>query len=1037
MSAEPVLTCRVPALPARVARELYEAGDPLAATRALLLNEPAVRAAIAVASPALDAALEPWTRGEPAKKKRAPYKALAYALRMASRPTPFGLFAGIGEVARGARTTLRLADARYARLSARADMGRLHALHDRLERDPSVRDALTAVANDLIDERAGKLQVRHPERLVPGLDETDPIAWHYDLVEVRRTATLERVLDLCARPAPLAELAGAVAAGLGIERAKAAQLLERLIGAGAIVFSRPTALADPLPALADALPGQHPLALAVRGAADALRALEATPPDETTSAAVRAAAERLDAVHEGGGAPLQIDRFERFDGELGEDVVGDALRLAGLLMASAQPRALDRYRTRFRERYEGEERLVPLLELVDPELGIGVPENTALERTDRDPARDELRLRLAARALRERSAEVVLTDAELALLHPGDRAVPPANGCEIGFQVAAASTEAVRAGEYALRPVFGLHTDGAVKTVSRFAGGLGPAFAERLREADAADEEPGTLAVDLVYLPHDRHYANLLRPAVARPVIASQREELPAGVLRIEPRDIVIGVEDGRFVAYARSLGRRLRICETYMLSTAYFAPAHIRLLSLIGKQDRVHPRLFDWGAAAALPHLPRVRHGRLVLAVAQWSVPRAELAAAGAQTRAFIDRWRAAWGVPRWVYLVERDLKLLLDLESAAAPELLREHVAPDAERPSGLELRFEEMFPSFDQLWLERGGERFLHEFTLGVPGRGSTAPAAEPRRLEAAPLHAKGPGSEWTFVKLYAPRRDLPALLCGAVADLVAATTEHAPVDRWFFLHYGDPRPHLRLRLHHASGTGRQTVAALAERLEELLASGAIERYAFDTYRPELERYGGAAAIGAGEVLFHHDSRRVLDALRAAAPGTGHAERAIATAAPLLRGWFEAFDLAGWMAANERAARSVRVDWALVRRVRELLVAAPACDAEERRAIGHLAALNDAGRLTVAPDDLLASLLHLHFNRAAIPFGAESALVASIWQAWHGLARAGRAASERSEPIPERRLGGAVRTPVALWRSKESESQRSSETGSRNPS
>ena len=507
---------------------------------------------------------------------------------------------------------------------------------------------------------------------------------------------------------------------------------------------------------------------------------------------------------------------------------------------------------------------------------------------------------------------------------------------------------------------------------------------------------------------------------------------------RVEPRDVVIGLEDGRFVAYARSLGRRLRICETYMLSTAYFAPAHVRLLSLIGKQDRVHPRLFDWGAAASLlPFLPRLRHGRLVLSVAQWTLQRSELSAQR-DPAALVARWRAQWNVPRWVYLVERDLKLLLDLDAPVALELLREHAAADGDRPSGPELRFEEMFPSFDELWLERAGEPVFHEFTLGVSGGGPAPRVAQaPVHLDAAPAAPKGPGSEWTFVKIYAPKRDLPGLLCGPVADAVAECTEHAAVDRWFFLHYADPQAHLRLRLHHAAGTGAATVAAVAARLETLLERGELQRYAFDTYCPELERYGGAEAIEAAEILFHHDSRRVLDALRApAVDGAGHAERALATAAPLLRAWFEAFDLEAWTAANERGARAVRdVDWKLVRRVRELLVAAPEADPAERTAIGTLAGLAGAGRLTTPPDQVLASLLHLHFNRSAVPYASEAGLLAAIWHAWHGLARSGH--GKRSEPTPERPPGAAVRTPVPLWKSKASASPRWSVTDSRSRS
>ena len=77
---------------------VYAAADPFAAVRALLGATPAADAAIRLASPSLHASLADWRAGRPLKNKRAPLSALAYVLRMATRCTPFGLFAGIGEV---------------------------------------------------------------------------------------------------------------------------------------------------------------------------------------------------------------------------------------------------------------------------------------------------------------------------------------------------------------------------------------------------------------------------------------------------------------------------------------------------------------------------------------------------------------------------------------------------------------------------------------------------------------------------------------------------------------------------------------------------------------------------------------------------------------------------------------------------------------------------------------------------------------------------------------------------------------------------
>ncbi|HVG17755.1 MAG TPA: thiopeptide-type bacteriocin biosynthesis protein, partial [Blastocatellia bacterium] len=83
-----------------------------------------------------------------------------------------------------------------------------------------------------------------------------------------------------------------------------------------------------------------------------------------------------------------------------------------------------------------------------------------------------------------------------------------------------------------------------------------------------------------------------------------------------------------------------------------------------------------------------------------------------------------------------------------------------------------------------------------------------------------------------------------------------------DSWFFIRYGDPQWHLRVRFH---GAPRRLVAEVLPALEAamapLLRDGRLWRMQLDTYDREIERYGGPAGIGLCERLFHADSEAVL--------------------------------------------------------------------------------------------------------------------------------------------------------------------------------
>ena len=621
--------------------------------------------------------------------------------------------------------------------------------------------------------------------------------------------------------------------------------------------------------------------------------------------------------------------------------------------------------------------------------------------------REGLLARMASEALREGRREVVLADAELRALYPRFEPYRVPNACEIGFQIVARDRAAIAAGDYAIAAPASLTSDGIAKTASRIADMLGLAFTRRVGNLHAADADGGALDVELDFHPLDARVSNLLaRPAWHAYAIADASIVTPA--VRISPADVLIGFDDGRFSAYSKTLGRRLRVNETYLLETSWFAPPHARILSLIAKQDRIAPKPWSWGAAAShLEALPRVRHGRLVLAPAAWAIPKSSLLGEPDAFAAALARWRARWDVPRWVYLTERDLRLLLDLDAPVALALLRDQLGAYG----GELLRFEEMLPSFDQLWLEDpAGNRYAHEFVATVPAS-VAAPRRTPRDLTTCDREQlpSGPGGAWTYVKLYGAEAELDALLRDHAGRIVAACANHADLDQWFFLRYRDPQHHLRLRLRALHGEGTALVAHLSALLEPLLADGTLRRYAFDTYEPELERYGGAAAQTPVQRLFRRDSERVLEALASPAHAGDRVRTALRSLAPFAAAWFQRIPAKSWLdyhAAEARAEKDA-TDYALVRELDTWLADAGAQhDATDDAAIAELAALDAAGTLTQPANAIFSAIVHMHFNRAGIAYDDEPVVRAHLWRAVYG-----RSVRPRTAPASGKKPVGAT--------------------------
>src|SRR5207248_3693044 len=119
---------------------------------------------------------------------------------------------------------------------------------------------------------------------------------------------------------------------------------------------------------------------------------------------------------------------------------------------------------------------------------------------------------------------------------------------------------------------------------------------------------------------------------------------------------------------------------------------------------------------------------------------------------------------------------------------------------------------------------------------------------------------PGSDWLYAKLYAGTSSLDQILASLVAEVVAASA--GKFDLWFFVRYGDPDWHLRLRFHGLrDGVNGELRRALEAAASSVLGSGRAWRLQHETYERQVERYGGSEGMALSERIFHADSETVL--------------------------------------------------------------------------------------------------------------------------------------------------------------------------------
>ena len=216
---------------------------------------------------------------------------------------------------------------------------------------------------------------------------------------------------------------------------------------------------------------------------------------------------------------------------------------------------------------------------------------------------------------------------------------------------------------------------------------------------------------------------------------------------------------------------------------------------------------------------------------------------------------------MPRFVSLVEGDNRLLIDLDSEIAGELVYDQIDTAKECLSSKRRCPSQIGAGWKapgdvtQLNLSRRscGAQRSEPADARDPGLRNATSTIRPRLGVA--LREVLPG-EQAFDDF------LRRCLAPQLHDLVRSGC----VDRWFFLRYADPQPHLRARLHAAGAYGSEVRDRVMAAAEAWLQEDRVLRYAFDTYDPEYERYGGGDALSAVDNSFTPTAKSVPNNLAA---------------------------------------------------------------------------------------------------------------------------------------------------------------------------
>ncbi|GAA0914201.1 lantibiotic dehydratase family protein [Streptomyces thermoalcalitolerans] len=632
--------------------------------------------ALRAASPRLVAFIEQILDGRKVPRKRlrsATLSVASYLLRATSRPTPFGLFAGVALADIGPVSADVSED---HRAFARPDTLWVDHVRRMLERRADVLPHLTIQVNTLSFRRGDAICVPRSGGRLASAPLTRPLA--ILLAAAATSTTGHHLLEVLATaggtPAQATRLIGQALEDGYLTSDLAAPMTVEDPADHIVRTLRPHAdtLDEDTIQILDRLEETRLILAAHNRSSDHEEASRLRDQADTAMQTIQPAACRSRI-----SLDLRIDARVSVPRQVLDEVERAAHALARLTRTQGESPAWAAYQTHFGERY-GTGVLVPVRDAVDLAAGIGLPADYPMSGW-RPPLlkvlpRDE---QLAARAMQAAvtgAREIVLTEQDIDDLAGSEQDRPTAPHVEIAFKVRAASEEAVSSGDFILdvRPAW---TAGVLS--GRFTTVLGARLSELYRTLPTMTE--GALPAQLSFMPDFPHAQNVSRIPTLLPYA------IPVGETRTSA-DHLIDVDDLAVYSTGSALHlvsiSRRRIVEPQVLHPLALekqAPPLARFLAQLGRGFATAWTAFDWGpAASALPYLPRVRYRRAVLTPARWKLTATDLPA-GPFSPAWhkaLREWADIWHCPARLRLLDDDRTMPLDLTESLHARLIHQHL-------------------------------------------------------------------------------------------------------------------------------------------------------------------------------------------------------------------------------------------------------------------------------------------------------------------------------------------------------------------------
>lgn len=844
-------------------------------------SKPTLQEAIYIASPELFREFKKWLNHEKMSEKDVDKLLLTlykYYLRMSSRCTPYGLFAGcsVGSMLGQENTEINFDESQKHRKYSRLDMNYVAELAEYIVSQPQVHEQIKFHINSSIYQLGNKF------RFVEGRLRNKNRS--YFLSSLSISDHLETIVKIAQNGATINELATALLTE-NIQLQEAKNFVEELIACTFLISEfEPTVTGKEFYDVLIQKAETFNIDQTIIKQLYEIKTLLAIQDNDTqkyfdianiiNDTFKKTAAKDL----------IQTDLFYNTEqnslSKNVEKMLIDEIKELFVLSKKNNNTNLDTFKKRFYERYEEQE--IPLLVAIDSELGIGYG-NVSGSRADNSPLVDDVTILKPAKstsvnwdrvdkykfdkyqkALQSNVKEVILSDEDLKFFADNnDKNLNVPDSSFLFGSLLANSKEALDLGNFQF-VLSACNGPSAANLLGRFCHGS-EFLTEKVKECIEQEEahNPDALYAEVVHLPEARIGNILMRPTLRKYEIPYLGNPSVEDENTISLDDLMISVKFGsQLVLRSKKHGKEIIPRLTSAHNYHKGLPVYKFLCDLQGAN--LHSSVsWDWSLMADQAFLPRVSYKHYILSRASWTLllmDYPDLQTKNITLKPIFAPIRERLGLPQYVTLVEGDNELLVNLGNEFSLKILHEKILKRTK------ITLSEYLGKPDNCFIQDSQGRYTNEIL--IPFKKIQAEKTPQKLIPQKPTTVNrtfAVGSEWLYLKIYTGTKTADKLLTETIKPVVEKLMEEGIVDKWFFIRYRDTDEHFRLRFHHGSNPlfYAYVLQAIHESLKDLIEKGVIYKIQTDTYNREIERYGNET-IALAEDIFCHDSEAILSFL-----------------------------------------------------------------------------------------------------------------------------------------------------------------------------